>query len=204
MHTGDIGLMKIVAETGIAAGIRRVEALTGERAVEWVEMMEERLLRIAERLKGGVDNAEDKVQQLLEQQRKLEKELEQVRGKLVSAAGEDLTSRAIKIGDLFVLAERIDDADPKALRETVDQVKNRLRSAVVVLASTSDDKVNIVAGVTKDRSQQIKAGELVNWLAQRVGGKGGGRPDMAQGGGTEPALLPQALRDVPEWVRQRL
>jgi alanyl-tRNA synthetase len=203
-RTGDIGLMKIVSETGVAAGIRRVEALTDERAVEWIETLEQRLLHIAGWVKGGIDNVEDKVQQLVERQRKLEKELEHLRGKLTQAAGGDLTSRAVKIRDVFVLAENIGDADPKTLRETVDQVKNKLGSAVVVLASTRDSKVSIVAGVTKDRSEQIKAGELANWIAQRIGGKGGGRPDMAQGGGTEPAKLPEALRDVPGWVEQRL
>jgi alanyl-tRNA synthetase len=203
-RTGDIGVFKITAETGVAAGIRRVEALTGERAVAWIEALEQRLASIADSVKGSLDSADDKVQQLIERQRKLEKELEQLRGKLASAAGSDLAARAKRVGDVSVLAERVDGADPKVLRDTVDQLKNKLGSAVVVLAAVQERRVSVVAGVTGDRTPQIKAVDLVNWVAQQIGGKGGGRPDMAQGGGTEPERLPEVLQAVAEWVRERL
>lgn len=202
-RAGDIGLFKIVSESGIASGVRRIEAVTGQRALDWVKENEERLLRIAELVKGGRDNADEKVRQLLERARRLEREVEQLKGKLASAAGNDLTAQAIDINGMKVLAARLDGADPKALRDTVDQLKNKLGSAVVVLAAVSEGKVNLVAGVTSDRTDRIKAGELVNMVAQQIGGKGGGRPDMAQAGGSDPSKLDAALRSVPEWVRER-
>ncbi|MFA7095446.1 MAG: alanine--tRNA ligase [Gammaproteobacteria bacterium] len=202
-RAGDIGLFKIVSESGIASGVRRIEAITGQRALDWVKESEERLLRVAELVKGGRDNVDEKVRQLLERARRLEREVEQLKGKMASAAGSDLTAQAIDMNGLKVLAARLDGADPKALRDTVDQLKNKLGSAVVVLAAVAEGKVSLVAGVTPDRTDRIKAGELVNMVAQRVGGKGGGRPDMAQAGGTDPSGLDAALQSVPDWVRER-
>jgi alanyl-tRNA synthetase len=203
-RAGDIGLFKIVSEGGVASGVRRIEAVTGAAAVAAMEAADESLSRVAGLVKAGRDDLEDKVQQLIERGRKLEKELEQLKGKLASAAGSDLSAQAEDVDGLKVLAARLDGADAKALRDTVDQLKNKLGSAAVVLAAVSDDKVSLVAGVTADYTQKIKAGELVNMVAQQVGGKGGGRPDMAQAGGSDPAGLEAALRSVSEWVRQRL
>ena len=201
---GDIGFFKIVAEGGVAAGVRRIEAVTGANAVAWVEREDERLQNLAATLKAGRDDVEDKVVQLLERSRRLEKELEQLKAKLASAAGTDLAASAVEIGGVKVLAARLDSVDPKALRETLDQLKSKLGRAVVVLGAVSGDKVSLVAGVTADCTDRLKAGELVNLVAQRVGGKGGGRADMAQAGGTDPAGLPDALALVEPWVRQRL
>ncbi|MEO5574127.1 MAG: alanine--tRNA ligase [Gammaproteobacteria bacterium] len=204
MRSGDIGLFKIISESGIASGIRRIEAVSGQGAVSWLEESETRLLRIAELIKGGRDNADEKVRQLLERTRKLEKELEQLKGKLASSAGTDLAAQVQQINGVNVLAARLDGADAKSLRDTVDQLKNKLGSAAVVLAAVADGKVNVVAGVTSDIMQRVKAGDLVNIVAQQVGGKGGGRPDMAQAGGNNPAALDDALNSVSEWVRQQL
>ena len=203
-RAGDIGLFKIISEGGVASGVRRIEALTGEAAVAAMEAADETLARVAGLVKAGRDDLEDKVQQLLERSRKLEKELEQLKGKLASAAGSDLSAQAVEVAGLKVLAARLDGADAKSLRDTVDQLKNKLGSAAVVLATVSGDKVSLVAGVTADQTQKLKAGELVNMVAQQVGGKGGGRPDMAQAGGTDPAGLDAALNSVPDWVRQQL
>jgi alanyl-tRNA synthetase len=201
---GDIGFFKIVAEGGVAAGVRRIEAVTGANAVAWVEREDERLQNLAATLKAGRDDVEDKVAQLVERSRRLEKELEQLKAKLASAAGSDLAAGAVEVGGVKVLAARLDSVDPKALRETLDQLKSRLGRAVVVLGAVSGDKVSLVAGVTADCTDRVKAGELVNLVAQRVGGKGGGRADMAQAGGTDPAGLPDALALVEPWVRERL
>jgi alanyl-tRNA synthetase len=203
-HAGDIGLFRITAETGVASGVRRIEAVTGARALAWVRDNEQRLARIAELVKGSREDVDERVGQLLERSRLLEKELQQLKGKLASSQGTDLAAQAVEIDGLKVLAARLDGADSKVLRETLDQLKNKLGSAAVVLAAVDGDKVSLVAGVTKDRTGQIKAGELVNMVATRVGGKGGGRPDMAQAGGNQPANLDAALQAVPEWVRERL
>ncbi|MEY6432325.1 alanine--tRNA ligase [Thioalkalicoccus limnaeus] len=201
---GDIGLFKIVSEGGIAAGVRRIEALTGAAAVQWVEADEDRLLRLTELLKGGREDVDQRVSQLLERTRRLEKELERLKGKLAGAAGQDLAAQAVAVGPVQVLAARLDGADAKALRETLDQLKGRLGSAVVVLAGDAEGKVNLVAGVTKDLTDRLKAGDLIRDVAAKVGGKGGGRADMAQAGGTDPAGLPAALGLVEDWVRDRL
>ena len=201
---GDIGLFKITAESGIAAGVRRVEAVTGQRAIEWMEADEERVLRVAEMIKSGREEVEDKLGQILERNRKLEKELEQLKGKLASAAGSDLAGSAVSVGDVKVLAANLEGADPKSLRETMDQLKNKLGSAVILLATAAGGKVSLVAGVTKDLTGQMKAGDLVKLAAEQVGGKGGGRPDMAQAGGSNPDALPQALAVVEPWVREKL
>jgi len=203
-HAGDIGLFRITAETGVASGVRRIEAVTGARALAWVRDNEQRLARIAELVKGSREDVDERVGQLLERSRLLEKELQQLKGKLASSQGTDLAAQAVEIDGLKVLAARLDGADSKVLRETLDQLKNKLGSAAVVLAAVDGDKVSLVAGVTKDRTGQIKAGELVNMVATRVGGKGGGRPDMAQAGGNQPANLDAALQAVPDWVRERL
>ena len=203
-RAGDIGLFKVVAEAGIASGVRRIEAVTGRRAVEYVDRHEQQLARVAELVKGAPDSVEDKVRQLVERTRTLEKELERLKGKVASSAGTELAARAVEVDGVKVLAARLDGVDPKSLRETVDQLKNKLGSAAVVLATVSGDKVSLVAGVTKDRTDRIKAGELVNLVATQVGGKGGGRPDMAQAGGNRPEGLDAALEGVSEWVRQQL
>ncbi len=203
-RAGDIGLFKIVSEGGVASGVRRIEAITGSAAVEAMESADDALTRLAGLVKAGRDDVEDKVQQAIERSRKLEKELEQLKGKLASAAGSDLSAQAVEVSGLKVLAARLDGADPKSLRDTVDQLKNKLGSAAVVLATVSGDKVSLVAGVTADNTKKLKAGDLVNMVAQQVGGKGGGRPDMAQAGGSDPSGLDTALSSVPEWVRQQL
>ncbi|MBV2091422.1 MAG: alanine--tRNA ligase [Candidatus Thiodiazotropha sp. (ex Ctena orbiculata)] len=201
---GDIGLCKITAETGIAAGVRRIEAVTGQRAIEWVEADEERVQRVAEMIKSGRDEIEDKLTQILDRNRKLEKELEQLKAKLASAAGSDLASSAVAVGEIKVLAANLDGADPKSLRETMDQLKSKLGSAVILLTAVAGGKVSLVAGVTKDLTGSMKAGDLVKLAAEQVGGKGGGRPDMAQAGGSNPDAIPQALELVEPWVRERL
>ncbi|MCG7874652.1 MAG: alanine--tRNA ligase [Candidatus Thiodiazotropha lotti] len=201
---GDIGLCKITAETGIAAGVRRIEAVTGQRAIEWMEADEERVQRVAEMIKSGRDEIEDKLTQILDRNRKLEKELEQLKAKLASAAGSDLASSAVAVGEIKVLAANLDGADPKSLRETMDQLKNKLGSAVILLTAVAGGKVSLVAGVTKDLTGSMKAGDLVKLAAEQVGGKGGGRPDMAQAGGSNPDAIPQALELVEPWVRERL
>jgi alanyl-tRNA synthetase len=203
-HAGDIGLLKIVSETGIASGVRRIEAVTGENALQWVAANEQRLQRISELVKGSRDDVDEKVSQVLEKNRALEKELQQLKGKLASSQGTDLAAQAVEIDGMQVLAARLDGADNKVLRDTLDQLKNKLGSAAVVLGSVNGDKVSLVAGVTKDRTAQIKAGELVNAVALQVGGKGGGRPDMAQAGGTQPEHLDAALQSVAAWVRGQL
>lgn len=201
-RTGDIGLFKLVAESGIAAGVRRVEAVTGMGALNYVEREENVLRQICELLKTGADGAIDRVQQLVANGRALEKELAQLKGKLASAAGSDMASEAVDINGIKLLVKQLDGFNSKTLRDTVDQLKNKLGSAVVVLASIDGDKVSLVAGVTQDLTARIKAGDVVNMVAQQVGGKGGGRPDMAMAGGTDPAALPAALKSVTDFVTQ--
>ncbi len=203
-RTGDIGLFKIVAEAGVAAGVRRIEAVTGAGALEWVEGMQAQLEHIGALFKGGREQLDVRVAQALERSRALEKELERLKGRLASAAGSDLAGQAQEIGGVKVLAARLDGADPKSLRETLDQLKNKMGTAAIVLATVSEGKVTLVAGVTKDATGRLKAGELVNVVASRVGGRGGGRPDMAQAGGTQPENLDGALADVPGWVAEQL
>ncbi len=202
-RTGDIGLFKIVSESGIAAGVRRIEAVAGQRALEWYEAGEQQLRAVCELLKSDRDAVADKVSQLLERSRRIEKELEQVKEKLASSRGSDLASRAVDVNGIKVLAARLDGADSKTLRNTVDQLKNKLGSAAIVLAAVDGNKITLIAGVTKDATDRIKAGDLVNSVARQVGGKGGGRPDMAQAGGNRPDALPAALDSVPDWVRQQ-
>ncbi len=202
--TGDIGLFKIVGEGGIASGVRRIEAVTGEGAVDWVQQAEDRLLEIAGLVKAGVEEAAEKVRALAEKSRRQEKEIERLKAKLASAAGSDLASQAVDLGGVRVLAATLEGADVKTLRDTLDQLKNKLGSAVIVLAAVNDGKVNLVAGVTRDLTDRVKAGDLVKRVAEQVGGRGGGRPDMAQAGGSRPEALPAALASVEPWVRERL
>ena len=203
-NAGDIGLLKIVSETGIASGVRRIEAVTGAVALQWVADNEQRLLRIAELVKGSREDAEEKIVQLQDKYRSLEKELQQLKGKLASDQGSDLASQAIDVSGIKVLAARMEGADNQVLRDTLDQLKNKLGSAAVVLGAVNGDKVTLVAGVTSDQTGSIKAGELVNQVARQVGGKGGGRPDMAQAGGNQPENLDAALASVAGWVQQQL
>ena len=203
-RAGDVGLFKILAESGIAAGVRRIEAVTGEGALAWLGEQQQRLQNIASLVKSDVANAETKISQLVEHERALERELNQLKGKLASQAGNDLASQAVEVEGIQVLAAMLDGADSKSLRETVDKLKDKLGCAVVVLATANGDKVSLVAGVTRDESKRLKAGELVNAVARQVGGKGGGRPDMAQAGGNQPANLPKALESVPSWVKSKL
>ncbi len=202
--SGDIGLFKITVETGIASGVRRIEAVTGARALEWIEADEERLLRLGGLINAGKDELEDKLSRLIERNRKLEKELDQIKSKLASAAGSDLASQAVSVGDAKVLAARLDGVDPKSLRDTLDQLKNKLGSAVILLAAVNGDRVNLIAGVTKDLTDRCRAGDLVKLAAEQVGGKGGGRPDMAQAGGTDPAGVTAALELAQAWASERL
>jgi len=199
---GDIGLFKIVSESGISAGVRRIEAVAGEVALSWVEQEEERLARIAALVKGAANDADDKVAALVERSRRLEKELEQLKAKLASAAGSELTEAVIEINGIKVLAARLDGVDAKSLRDTLDQLKQKLGSGVVLLATEADGKVNLIAGVTKDLVGRFKAGDLVKAAAEKVGGRGGGRPDMAQAGGSDPAGIPAALDLVGHWVKE--
>ncbi len=201
-RTGDIGLFKLVAESGIAAGVRRVEAVTGQGALNYVEREETVLRQICELLKTGADGALERVQQLVASNRVLEKELGQLKGKLASAAGSDMASEAVDVNGIKLLVKQLDGFNSKTLRDTVDQLKNKLGSAVVVLASVEGDKVSLVAGITQDLTGKIKAGDVVNMVAQQVGGKGGGRPDMAMAGGTDPDGLPAALKSVSDFVTQ--
>ena len=203
-HTGDIGLFKILMETGIAAGVRRIEAVTGQHALDYVVQTESQLQQLASLLKGSRDDVSDRIRQLLDRSKQLEKELEQLKGKLASSQGDDLVGKAVDIKGVKVLAAKLDGADVKTLRATLDQLKNKLGTAAVVLAAVSGGKVDIVAGVTKETSAKVKAGELVNLVAQQVGGKGGGRPDMAQAGGTQPEHLDGALASVSDWVSRQL
>lgn len=203
-RTGDIGVFRIINEGGVAAGVRRIEALTGAAALAWLDESEARLEQVAERVKGSRDNVVEKVDVLLARLRQQDKELQALKGRLSSATGADLSAQAVEVGGLKVLAASLEGADVKTLRETVDQLKNKLGSAALVLASAAEGKVQIVAGVTKDSTDRIKAGELANYVAAQVGGKGGGRADMAQAGGTRPEQLQAALEGVPDWVREQL
>jgi alanyl-tRNA synthetase len=201
-RTGDIGMFKLVTESGIAAGVRRVEAVTGYGALQYVEREESVLRQVCDLLKTSADGAVERVQQLIGGNRALERELEQLKGKLASAAGSDIAADAIEINGIKVLAKKVEGFNSKTLRDTVDQLKNKLGSAVVVLACVEGDKVSLVAGVTQDLTGSIKAGDLVNSVARQVGGKGGGRADMAMAGGTDITGLDAALRSVSDFVTQ--
>ena len=203
-RTGDIGLFKIVSETGISAGVRRIEAVTGRGALALVEREEDTLRLASAALKTNPDELLGKVEALARHNRELERQLEQLKAKMASSAGDDLSSQAIEINGKKVLIASLEDFNPKTLRDTVDQLKNKLGSAVVVLANSSEGKINLVAGVSKDLIGSVKAGDLVNMVALQVGGKGGGRPDMAMAGGSDLEALPAALASVQPWLEERL
>ena len=204
-RAGDIGLFKIVSEGGIAAGVRRIEALTGQGALDWVAQTDQGLRDIALLIKANREDVADKVRQLVERSRKLEREVASLKSKLASGQGSDLSSSAVDIAGVKVVATRLDGADAPALRDAVDQLKSKLRSAAIVLASVQEpDKVVLIAGVTQDQIAKVKAGDLVNVVAQKIGGRGGGRPDMAQAGGNDPTKLDEALAAVAPWVEAKL
>ena len=202
-RAGDIGLFKLVAESGVAAGVRRIEAVTGAGALALVEEQEAQLEALARLLKSGRKRLEAKLEQVLERSRRLEKELEQAQGKLALHAGADLAGQAQVINGVHVVACAVEGADPKTLRELVDRLKAQLGSAVIVLGAPREGKVSLVAGVTENNTGDIQAGELINYVARQVGGKGGGRADLAQAGGDDPDALPGALASVANWVKQK-
>ncbi|MBB5391456.1 MULTISPECIES: alanine--tRNA ligase [unclassified Herbaspirillum] len=199
-RTGDIGLFKIVSEGGVAAGIRRVEAVTGEGALALVQSLSNRVAEAAAALKTQPEELLPRIGQVQDQVKALEKELAALKSKLASSQGDELVSQAVDIKGIKVLAATLEGADVATLREAMDKLKDKLKSAAIVLASVKDGKVSLIAGVTADATAKVKAGELVNFVAQQVGGKGGGRPDMAQAGGTDPSGLPGALKGVADWV----
>ncbi|MDO3382174.1 alanine--tRNA ligase [Gilvimarinus algae] len=203
-RTGDIGLMRIVSESGIASGVRRIEAITGRSALAAFDTAEQRLGRAAALIKASPDSLVDKLEQLVGQNRKLEKELAALKTKLASAGSRDLVAEAVEVSGIKVLAVKLEGADAKSLRDSADQLKNKLGTAVVLLAAEDEGKVALVAGVTKDATARIKAGELMRYVAEQVGGKGGGRPDMAQGGGSDVAAIDAALASVVPWVKENL
>jgi alanyl-tRNA synthetase len=203
-RTGDIGLFKIVAESGVAAGVRRVEAVTGEGALALVQQQEDQLQQVADAAKVQPHEAAARVVQIMDNVKSLEKELAVLKSRLASSQGDELMAQAQDINGVKVLAARLEGADVPTLRETMDKLKDKLKTAVIVLASVSDGKVSLIAGVSADATGKVKAGELVNFVAQQVGGKGGGRPDMAQAGGTQPENLAKALAGVPEWLNAKL
>jgi alanyl-tRNA synthetase len=203
-RTGDIGLFKIVAEGGVAAGIRRVEAVTGEGALALVQTMNRRLVEAAGILKTNPEELTARINQVQDHVKALEKELLTLKTRLAAGQGDELLGQAVDVNGIKVLAATLVDCDMAALRVTMDKLKDKLKTAAIVLASVTDGKVSLIAGVTADATSRVKAGDLVNFVAQQVGGKGGGRPDMAQAGGTEPAALPQALAGVVAWVAQRV
>ncbi|WP_137175009.1 alanine--tRNA ligase [Massilia sp. HP4] len=202
-RTGDIGLFKIVSEGGVAAGIRRVEAVTGEGALALVQSINRKLVEAAGALKTSPDELTTRIAQVQDQVKVLEKEVSALKSKLAAGQGDELAGKAVDVNGIKVLAATMEGADVATLREAMDKLKDKLQTAAIVLASVADGKVSLIAGVTKDATGKVKAGELVNFVAQQVGGKGGGRPDMAQAGGTDPSGLPAALAGVAGWVGER-
>src|SRR5690606_2677359 len=203
-RTGDIGLFKIVSEGCVAAVIRRVEAITGENALRYLQEQERRVQGLSATMKVQPDEVVSRVAGILDNVRALEKEIARLKSRLASSQGDDIAARAVEVGGVKVLAATLEGADVATLREAMDKLKDKLGSAAIVLGSAAEGKVSLIAGVTPDLTGRVKAGELVNMVAQQVGGKGGGRPDMAQAGGTQPENLPAALVSVKDWVAQRL
>lgn len=203
-RTGDIGLFKVVAEAGVAAGIRRIEAVTGEAALAYLQSLEDTVNQVAGTLKATPAEVAQRIGHVLEQLRALEKELASVKGKLASAQGDELMAQAVDVKGIKVLAVVLEGADAKALRDTMDKLKDKLKTAAIVLAAVDGGKVQLAAGVTSDSTAKVKAGELVNFVAQQVGGKGGGKPDMAMAGGTDAKNLSAALASVQGWVAERV
>jgi len=202
-RTGDIGLFKVVGEGGVAAGVRRIEAVTGENALAYLQSLESTVDQAAAALKAPTAELNTRIGGALEQIRALEKEVAALKGKLASSQGDELAGQAVDVKGIKVLAARLEGADAKTLRETMDKLKDKLGAAAIVLAAVDGDKVQLAAGVTKAETSRIKAGELVNFVASQVGGKGGGKPDMAMAGGTDAAGLPAALAAVQAWVAER-
>jgi len=202
-RTGDIGLFKVVAESGVAAGIRRIEAITGDNALAYLQSLEATVAGVAGTLKATPAEVPARLGAVLDHVKALEKELEKLKGKLASAQGDELVAQAVDVKGLKVLAAKLDGADAKTLRDTMDKLKDKLKTAAIVLAAVDGDKVQIAAGVTADSIGRVKAGELVNFVAQQVGGKGGGKPDMAMAGGTDASKLAGALASVQAWVAER-
>lgn len=203
-QTGDIGLFKITSEGAVAAGIRRIEAVTGENAIAWLHNLQQAVQQSAELLKADSNSLAEKIAQLQEKAKRTEKELQQLKDKLASQAGADLAKQATQINGVNVVIQQLENVEPKALRTMVDDLKNQLGSAIIVFATKADDKVNLIVGVTKELTQKVNAGELVGAMAQKVGGKGGGRPDMAMAGGTEPQNLQEALTLAQDWISAKL
>ena len=203
-RTGDIGLFRIISESGTAAGVRRIEAVTGEGAIATVHADSDRLSEVAHLLKGDSNNLADKVRSVLERTRQLEKELQQLKEQAAAQESANLSSKAIDVNGVKLLASELSGVEPKMLRTMVDDLKNQLGSTIIVLATVAEGKVSLIAGVSKDVTDRVKAGELIGMVAQQVGGKGGGRPDMAQAGGTDAAALPAALASVKGWVSAKL
>jgi alanyl-tRNA synthetase len=202
-RTGDIGLFKIVSEGGVAAGVRRIEAVTGANALTYLQELEATVNSVAATLKTPASELQARLTQVLDQVRTLEREVGSLKGKLASSKGDELLAQAVDVGGIKVLAAKLDGADAKTLRETMDKLKDKLKTAAIVLAAVDGAKVQIAAGVTSDTMGKVKAGELVNFVAQQVGGKGGGKADMAMAGGTDPSRLAEALASVPGWVEER-
>ena len=203
-RTGDIGLFKVVGEGGVAAGVRRIEAVTGTNALAYLQNLEDTVNQAAGTLKAPVGELNGRISQALDNVRALEKEVAALKGKLASSQGDELVSQAVEVKGIKVLAAALPGADAKTLRDTMDKLKDKLKTAAIVLAAVDGDKVQLAAGVTADSVGRIKAGELVNFVAQQVGGKGGGKPDMAMAGGTDASKLPAALASVAGWVAQQV
>jgi alanyl-tRNA synthetase len=203
-RTGDIGLFKVLVESGVAAGVRRIEAVCGLPTLGYLQALEATMAAAASAIKAPTVELRQRIAQILEQVKSLEKEVSTLKGRLASAQGDELLAAAVQVQGVQVLAARLDGADAKTLRDTLDKLKDKLKTAVVVLGAVDGDKVQIAVGVTADTLQRVKAGELVNFVAAQVGGKGGGKADMAMAGGTEPAKLNAALASVTAWVTQAL
>ncbi|CAM5222027.1 alanine--tRNA ligase [Alishewanella longhuensis] len=203
-RTGDIGLFKIVSEGGIASGVRRIEAVSATGAVAYVQQLESQAAQAASLLKGDIFSLTERVQQTLDRSKSLEKEIEQLKAKLASFAGASLTDNVLQLGNVNVLVQQLEQTDAKALRTVLDELKNKLGSAVILLATVNDDKVSLIAGVSADLTAKVHAGQLVAWAANQLGGKGGGRPDMAQAGGTDAAALPAVLTAAVDYIKERV
>ena len=204
LRTGDIGMFKVLAESGVAAGVRRIEAITGANALAYVQSLEATVAQAAGSLKAPAAELNSRIAQVLEHVKTLEKEMTALKGKMASSQGDELMNQAVAVKGVNILAALLPGADAKILRDTVDKLKDKLHSAVIVLAAVDGEKVQLAAGVTADAVGKVKAGELVNFVAQQVGGKGGGKPDMAMAGGTDPRHLTPALASVQAWVTERL
>jgi alanyl-tRNA synthetase len=204
VRTGDIGLFKIITETGVAAGVRRIEAVTGDHALAHLQQLSATLAEASGALRVAPQELPAKIEQMMESVRSLEKELARLKSRMAAHQGDGLAAQAIDVRGVKVLAARLEGADVRTLRETIDQLKSRLGTAAIVLASVEGERVSLIAGVSADATARIKAGELVNQVALQVGGKGGGRADMAQAGGSDPTRLTEALASVPAWVESRI